>query len=102
MPYVDLPAVSITSTTTLTDGANLAAGTVTGSSLGNAITQKVSTYGVTPVVQRAGASQAAVVGTAATNVTPFGFSQVQADAIVTLVNELRAALVAFGIINGAA
>ena len=49
------------------------------------------------------AAQAAVATTASTNTTPYGFTTAaQADAIVTLVNELRAALVAKGIIKGAA
>lgn len=52
---------------------------------------------------RASADQAAVATTAPTNTTPYGFStSAQAAAIVTLVNELRAALVAVGIIKGSA
>jgi hypothetical protein len=51
---------------------------------------------------RAGAAQAAVATTAATNSSPYGYSQAQADAIVALVNELRAAMVAAGLIKGAA
>ena len=48
------------------------------------------------------AAQAAVVTTAATNVAPFGYTtSAQANAIVTLVNELRAALVEKGLIAGA-
>ena len=59
--------------------------------------------GTIPVGVRAGAAQAAVTTTAATSTTPYGFAAAaQADAIVTLVNELRAALVAAGIITGAA
>lgn len=74
-----------------------------GTTLGRAITEKISVYGVTPVTQRAGAAQAAVATTGATNATPYGFTTAaQADAIVTLVNELRAALVAVGVIKGAA
>lgn len=59
--------------------------------------------GTIPVGMRAGSAQAAVTTTAATSTTPYGFStSTQADAVVTLVNELRAALVANGIIKGAA
>ena len=66
-------------------------------------TGKQGFYGATPIVQRTGATQAAVVTTAATSTTPYGFaSAAQADAIVTLVNELRAALVALGMIKGSA
>ena len=70
--------------------------------VGQSATDKIGFYGATPVAQRAGAAQAAVTTTAATSTTPFGYSQAQADAIVALVNEMRAALVAVGIIKGAA
>lgn len=61
----------------------------------------VSFHGATPVVQRSGAAQAAVATTAPTNSTPYGFTtSAQAAALVTLVNELRAALVEKGIIKG--
>jgi len=50
---------------------------------------------------RSGAAQAAVTTTAATSTSPYGFSAAaQADAIVTLVNEIRATLVACGIMKG--
>ena len=72
-----------------------------GTSLGQSTTDKIGFYGVTPIVQRTSASQAAVTTTAATSTSPIGFStNTQADAIVTLVNELRAALVAVGLIKG--
>jgi len=59
--------------------------------------------GTKPIGMRAGADQAAVTTTAATSTTPYGFgAATQADAIVTLVNEIRAALVAVGIIKGEA
>lgn len=74
-----------------------------GYSIGAGITDKISVYGVTPVVQRASAAQAQVTTTTATSTSPWGYgSQAQANAIVTLVNEIQAALVAFGIIKGAA
>jgi hypothetical protein len=74
-----------------------------GTILGQSATDKISLYGATPIVQRAGAAQAAVTTTAATTTTPWGFStSTQANAIVTLVNELQAALVALGAIKGAA
>jgi len=72
-----------------------------GVSFGLDTTEKISFYGVTPVAQRAGSAQAAVTTTAAQTTTPYGYStSTQADAIVTLVNEIRAALVAVGIIKG--
>ena len=76
------------------------AGTLWGAST----TDLIGAYGsATPVAQRAGSAQAAVTTTAPTSTTPYGFStSAQAAAIVTLVNELRAALVALNLIKGAA
>lgn len=94
---------TLTGQVTLGDANNVILGSTTGNSWGSATSQKTSVYGVTPIVQRVGAAQAAVATTAATNVGPFGYTTAaQADAIVTLVNELRAAMVAFGIIKGSA
>lgn len=77
--------------------------TVTGTKIAQATGQKIAFHGSTPVIQRAGATQAAVAVTGSTNVVPFGYTTAaQADAIVTLVNEIRAALVQKGIIKGAA
>ena len=78
-----------------------------GTSLGQSTADLISFHGVTPVSQRASASQAAVTTTGSASTTAnsgtFGYaSATQADAIVTLVNELRAALVAKGIIKGSA
>ncbi len=86
---------------TLADPYDFVLGTTTGTKIGTGITQKLSVYGVTPIAQRAGAAQAAVATTAATNVAPYGYTQAQADAIIALLNEIRASLVAFGIIKGA-
>lgn len=61
----------------------------------------VGFFGATPVVQPTSASQAAVTTTASTTTTPWGFStSTQADAIVTLVNKIRADLVTLGLIKG--
>lgn len=63
-------------------------------------------YGVTPIAQRSGSAQVAlscsVVNASASNgADTWGFaSSTQATQIVTLVNELRAALVALGAIAG--
>jgi uncharacterized protein YkwD len=73
-----------------------------GIQIGNSTTEKVGFHGATPIVQRSGAAQAAVATTAATSSSPFGFSEAQANAIVALVNELRASLVASGLIKGSA
>ncbi len=88
---------------TLADAVNVAVGTTTGTQIGTAITQKIGLYGATPIAQRAGAAQAAVATTASTPTTPYGYTTAaQADAIVTLVNELRAWAVAQGAIKGSA
>lgn len=55
----------------------------------------------TPVIQPASANQAAVVTTGAA-LASYGYTQAQADSIVTLVNQLRADLVSLGLIKGSA
>lgn len=90
------PSTTVTSTETFTPQSS------GGYSMGQSITDTITFYGGTPVAQRSGASQAAVSATAATTTTPFGYTTVtQANAIVTLVNELRAAMVALNLIAGA-
>lgn len=77
--------------------------TKAGMRIGRSAADKLSFHGATPVAQRAGSAQAAVATTAPTNTTPYGYStSAQAAAIVTLVNELRAACVEKGIIKGSA
>ena len=77
-----------------------------GNSFGVGITELISFYGVAPVAQRSGAAQVAlsatVVNASASNgAATWGFaSSTQATQVVTLVNELRAALVALGAIKG--
>lgn len=87
----------------IADAKNVVLGSTTGTIFGTAITQKMGFYNAAPIAQRAGAAQAAVATTGATNLTPYGYTTAaQADAIVTLVNELRAWAVAQGFIKGAA
>jgi len=63
----------------------------------------VGFYGTTPIVQPSGADQAAVGTAAATASSPYGFAtSTQADAIVTLVNEMRSVLVNLGLMKGSA
>ena len=103
--------------------------TTTGSTnkIGNAATDTIGFYGITPVAQRAGSAQTAVSTSALTNVSAtavdasvagaFAFvSSTQVNTVIdalsmlvprvstliTLTNELRAALVAIGVITGAA
>jgi hypothetical protein len=63
----------------------------------------IASGGTWPVGQRASANQAAVVTTGAVSSVPWGFStSTQANAVITLVNELRASCIAAGIIKGSA
>jgi hypothetical protein len=71
--------------------------------VGQASTEYVSFFGATPIVQPSGAGQAAVGTAASTATSPYGFAtSTQADAIVTLVNQLRSDLVSLGLIKGSA
>ena len=71
--------------------------------VGTTAAKLVGFHGTAATAQRASANQAAVVNTASTQTTPFGFStNTQADAIVTLVNEIRTALINKGLIKGSA
>ena len=86
-----------------TDSTNYVefAETTGGIKLGQTSTSKVGFHGVEPSAMRASVSQTSVVTTGATSSTPYGFTtKAQADAIVTLLNEIRAALVEKGIIKG--
>lgn len=88
---------------TLGAASNVILDTATGTKLGTDVLQKLALWNATPIVQPASAAQAAVATTAATNVAPYGFAtQAQADAIITLLNEIRSALVAIGAIKGSA
>jgi UDP-N-acetyl-D-mannosaminuronic acid transferase (WecB/TagA/CpsF family) len=71
--------------------------------IGQSTTDLVAFYGGTPAAQRANASQAAVSTTNSTTTTPAGYATTtQANAIVTLVNEMRAVLVAANLMKGSA
>jgi hypothetical protein len=72
-----------------------------GGSFGRNASDKLSFHGIQPVIMRSNVAQAAVATTAPTNTTPYGFTtSAQAQALITLVNELRAAMVEIGIIKG--
>lgn len=67
------------------------------------LTSNIGFYGATPAARRANASQAAVTTAAATTTTPWGYAtSTQANAIVTLVNEMRQVLVTTGLMKGSA
>ena len=84
-----------------------------GETFGQTTSAKISFYGVTPVAQQSGASQAAVattaITTASTTTSPAGYATTtQADNVAaiaaanrTLVNQLRSDLVDLGLIAGA-
>lgn len=70
--------------------------------IGQSSTDKLGFYGLaTPIVQPALSAAAAVVTTAVINssvsASAFGYTSAQATSIITLVNALRAALVALGL-----
>lgn len=67
-----------------------------GVKLGQSATDKVGLHGATPVVQAAATT--APAATAATNSTPYGYSQTQADALITWARAVDVALKAKGII----
>jgi methionine synthase II (cobalamin-independent) len=67
-----------------------------GVSVGQSATDKVSLYGVTPVVQAAAITGPAATGS--TTSTPYGYTtSAQADAIVTAINDIITALKNAGI-----
>jgi hypothetical protein len=78
----------------------LSDGNPDGAVLGQSASDLIAFYNATPVSQRSGAAQAAVPTTAPTNSSPYGYSQAQAQAIVTLLNEMRATLVSLGLMKG--
>lgn len=86
--------------TAIADGTNFSYGTSMGTRIGTAATQKLALWGVTPVVQPSGATQAAP---AAYVTGAFGLdSDVKMHALYDLVVAMRTALVAAGIIKGGA
>ncbi len=74
----------------------LSDGGADGVSVGQSATDLVSLHGVTPVDQAAAITSPAA--TAATSSTPFGYSEAQANAIVTALNSVLVALREKGII----
>ncbi len=79
---------------------HLSDGNPDGTVLGQSSADLISFYNATPLVQRSGAAQAAVPTTAPINASPYGYTQAQATAIITLLNEIRATLVGLGLMKG--
>lgn len=107
-----IAATTYTGTQTYADAVDLVFNTTTGSKIGTAVTQKIGFWNVTPVVQPAGANQAAI--TDSTGGTP-GFTLVDVGIVFNQANinnnfaslnrqvdAFRTALVNAGIIKGAA
>jgi hypothetical protein len=80
----------------------LSDGNPDGTVLGQNAADLISFYNASPIKQRSGAAQAAVDTTAPTSSSPWGFSQTQATQLIALVNEMRATLVALGLMKGSA
>lgn len=82
-------------------GQQIGYGHPDGINFGGATTQKVGFYGVAPIAQRSGASQAAFT-TTLTQSTGWGFlTSTAGNQAVALLTEIRATLVACGLIAGA-
>ena len=73
-----------------------------GTSFGQSVTDKISFYGVTPVIQPTSANQAAVATTAVSTAAGiYGFTTAaQGNAVVTLLNQIRSDLVTIGVLKG--
>ncbi len=77
----------------------------TSAAVGNTTTATVGFYGTSPIAKRASSNQGAVTTTASASIsaTQWGFStSTQADTLTTLVAQMRADLVALGLIKGSA
>jgi hypothetical protein len=70
-----------------------------GTCLGTSATELVSFHGSAPIVQMSVTT--APAATAATNSTPYGYSQAQADAIITWIRAVDAHLKLKGLIASA-
>lgn len=72
-----------------------------GHQIGGSATEKVAFHGKSPVAMRSGAAQAAVATTAAATGS-YGYAEAQANALIALVNEIRAVMVEKGLMKGSA
>lgn len=101
--FTGLTATGVVTLTSATPGAlnNVTIGAVTALTGRFTTVTATGAFGCnTKTAQTAFASGGAVTTTAATNVAPFGYSTgAQADAIITLLNNIRSALVANGIMS---
>lgn len=101
--FIATGLITATAGITILDAQNIVLDVTTGTKIGTATTQKLGFYNATPIVQPSAYTQtystadkthanstfATVAETAATNVTPFGYTtQAQADAIPVELNDL--------------
>lgn len=77
-----------------------------GSTVGYDTTEKVGFYGTTPIAQRSGSAQASTITTAvgsALQTTNWAWTtSTQPAALIASLNEMRASMIAIGIIKGSA
>lgn len=91
-------AVVVGQNVTIADGKNIALDTTTGTKIGTAVGQKLGFFNATPVVQPAHADQAAVAALTGEDAP----TEAEHNLLVAAHNQLRADLVALGLIKGAA
>ncbi len=94
-------ALTIAADFTFADGINVVLDSTTGTKIGTATGQKLGFWNATPIIQPASANQAAAPTDAAALLS-YGYTEAQANGIVTLINAIRSALVDAGIMKGAA
>jgi hypothetical protein len=103
--YVERLTVTNAGVFTYAEAANFAFGTSTGTKIGTATTQKLSLWNATPIIQPASVNQAILsldVDVTGADTVDKAAINTNFTALQTLVNQLRADLIAVGIIKGAA
>jgi hypothetical protein len=86
----------------MTIGKQLSDGNPDGTGLGQSSTDKISVYGVDPVVQATAPTAVSASSVVQVSAGGFGFeTSTQGNALVTAVNSMRTALVNFGIMTSA-
>lgn len=69
-----------------------------GTIMGSGPTKKIAFFGAVPVVQRAAAAGQTAISTSASVSGAFGYTSVQANQIIVAINEIQAALRAYGLL----
>ena len=88
----------------IADGRNIQLGLTTGTKIGTSVSQKLSFWNKTPIIQPASADQAGVGYTSVGGSDTINATAVDTNfvAIITLLNQIRSDLVSAGIIKGSA